>query len=188
MKLKQVLRLSAEKQQDVFWNIKVIKPLDSFKYRFKRYKYIPLGDHSYKDADYIKRLFFEDDMESLIKGLQECFKIPLKSLMNTNIVTVLKCLKTIKNDIEKDLEDQNKLAFFSDKKVDMAMKMSKSEVMNQFGLYNIIETLSKGEKQNWDYFLNLKYSEIKLMVAFNAMSGDLNKRFQKNYEQLNKVS
>ena len=68
------------------------------------------------------------------------------------------------------------------------MKMSKSEVMNQFGLYNIIETLSKGEKQNWDYFLNLKYSEIKLMVAFNAISGDLNKRFQKNYEQLNKIS
>lgn len=188
MKLKQVLKLSAEEQQDIFWNIKVIKPLDSFKYRFKHYKYIPLGEHSYRDADYIKRLFFEDNMQSLIEGIQECFKIPLKALMNTNIVIVLKCLKTIKNDIDKDLEEQNKLAFFSDKKVDMAMKMSKSEVMNQFGLYNVIETLSKGDKHHWNYFLNLKYSEIKLMTAFNAMSGDLNKRFQKNYEQLNKIS
>jgi len=188
MKLKEVLKLNTKDQQDVFWNIKVVKSLDSFRYRFKRYNYIPLGDHSYKEADYIKRLFFEDDMESLIKGVQECFKLPLNSLMNTNIVTVLKCLKTIKNDIERDIADQNKLSFFSDKKVDMAMKMSKSEVMNQFGLYNVIETLSKGEKRNWDYFLNLKYSDIKIMVAFNAMSGDLNKRFQKNYEQLNKIS
>lgn len=188
MKLKNVLKLDTKEQQDIFWNINVVKPIYIFRYKFKGYKYIPLGEHCYRDADYIKRLFFEDNLESLLEGLTECFKVPLKVLMNTNVITILKCLKTIKNDIENDLAEQEKLNFFSDKKISMAMKMSKSEVMSQFGIYNVIETLSGGDKNKWSYFENLKYSKIKLMIAFNTLSGDLNKRFQKNYEQLNKIS
>ena len=188
MKLKDVIKLPAEEQADLFWNINVVKPIYIIRVGLKRYKYTELGEHCYRDADYIKRLFFEDNLESLLLGLTECFKIPRSKLMTMRFVLLLRCVKAIKNDIESDIEEQNKLAFFSDEKTKMAMKMSKSEVMNQFGIYNVIETLSEGKKDKWNYFLNLKYREVKLMVAFNAISGDLNKRFQKNYEQLNKIS
>tara|TARA_R110000850_G_scaffold126022_2_gene244856 strand:- start:473 stop:1039 length:567 start_codon:yes stop_codon:yes gene_type:complete len=188
MKLKDVIKLPAEDQADLFWNINVVKPIFNFRMGFNRYSFKELGEHNYRDADYIKRLFFEDNLESLLLGVTECFNIPRNKLMTMRFVLLLRCVKAIKNDIESDIEEQNKLAFFSDEKIKMAMKMSKSEVMNQFGIYNVIQTLSGGKKHKWKYFLNLKYSEVKLMIAFDAIGGDLNKRFQKNYEQLNKIS
>jgi hypothetical protein len=188
MKLKNVIKLNEDEQHELFWNVNVVNPVSVLRIGFRRYKHVPLNDHNYRDADYIKRLFFEDDLESLLLGVTECFNIPLSKIMTMRFVMLLRCIKTIKNDIENDTIEQNKLNFFSDKQTQMAMKMSKSEVMNQFGIYNVIETLSGGDKKKWNYFENLKYSNIKLMIAFNTMSNDLNKRFQKNYEQLNKVS
>ena len=54
MKLKDVIKLPAEDQADLFWNINVVKPIFNFRIGFKRYKYTELGEHCYRDADYIK--------------------------------------------------------------------------------------------------------------------------------------
>ena len=186
MKLKKVLTLTEEEQRELFWNINVVKPIEEFKQGNDTYKYIPLGQHTYKNADYIKRLFAEGSMESIFKAVSECYSINIDSIPSMPFRIFIRCLKSIKNDIEKDIEEQKKLEFFADEKVSFVLRQINADVMNQFGIYNVIEQLSGGDKTKWEYFENLKYEKIKFMLTFNTLSNDTKKRFEQKYNEINK--
>lgn len=187
MKLKKVLKLNANELEEQFWLINVVSSIYDFKLGFDSYKYKELGEQKYIDADYIKRLFFEGKIENYNTIINLMYGVKVVDVLNLDFRIFIRCLKTVKDEIERDLKEQNKLSFFTDEKTQMALKMSNAESMNQFGLYNSIDGLANGDKSKWDYFKNLKYKEIRLMLSFNALSGNVRKKFEKNYTELNKT-
>lgn len=186
MKLKNVLRLELKEQEEYFWYIGVSKPKSSFGW-FNRHKAKELQEHSYIDVDYIKRLFFKSDIVSIIEIISILFKISEKKVLNLNIGVFVGVVKHIQNEIESILNEEEKLDAFNDPKIQMALKMSKAEIMNQFGIYNPIDSLAKGDKTKWEYFKNLTYREVRFMLTFDTVSNSVNTKFQKNYNDILKL-
>jgi hypothetical protein len=187
MKLKDILQLEDNKQLEYFKYLDIVKPKTSFRYRYKNYKAKRLVKFSFLDVDYIKRLFNDGEFDSILIVFSMVHNIKKESIYNIKFTSFISCLRSIKLELEDLIKQEEKLSFFTTKKVQMALKQSKSEVMNQFGIYNQIDSLSKGDKTKWNHFANMEYSRIKFMLTFDAVGNDFNNRFQENYNKLNKI-
>lgn len=186
MKLIDVLKLEEDKQHEYFIYFDIVKPKDIFKYRLKKYTYKNIEKFSFKDADYIRRLMNDSDFKSTLEVFSMCYNIPTDKIYKIKFSYFISCLKNIYLNIERISKDEEKLSFLTPRKVEMALKQSKSEVMNQFGIYNQIDSLTKGDITKFEEVENMEYGRVKFLLTFEAVKNDFNRRFQENYNKINK--
>lgn len=187
MRLIQVLKMPLSKQEEYFWHTTIAKPKESFKMYLKGYKCKPIVNFTFKEVDYIKRLFFKSDVNSILEILSMQYGCKVKTLLLLKIEVFIGLLKNLQDEIEHIVKEDEKLDHFSDEKVKMALKMSKADIMDQFGIYNAIDSLASNDKSKWKYFENMPYYRVKFMLTFNTVSNSVNKKFEKNYNDLLKL-
>ena len=90
--------------------------------------------------------------------------------------------------LEISRERESKLDSFVDANKQIAMEMSGAKRLNQFGIYNLVDSLAKGDKSKWDYYENLPYEKIYFFTTFVTLQSSVNSLFEKNYSDLiNKI-
>lgn len=185
--VKKVLKQPAEVQNQYFWYTSITKPNNAFKRFFKSYNSKPIVNFTFKEVDYIKRLFFEGDLVSIFEVLRMQYNCKDYTLLRLDIKVFLSLIRNLQKEVESILKEDEKLDTFSDDKVKMALKMSKADMMDQFGIYNAIDSLAQNDKSKWDMFENMPYYRVKFMLTFNTVGNSVNKKFQKNYNDLIKL-
>lgn len=186
MRVYRFIQEDVEHQSEVFSYLDLIKPKNSFR-MFKMFSLGYVSDLSYEDVDYVKRLFLESTISSMLEAISIAFKINKKLILLLRLKTFMSLIKFVSDELIRLNNEESKLEVFTDEKIKMALEMSKSDVMNQFGIYNSIDTLAKGDVTKWDEIAKMPYSIVQFKLSKNIVSDSLQKAFQENYNKLNKI-
>lgn len=179
MRLYKLLKLSEEEQIKAFEYLTLVKPKDKFILKGK-----DVFQFSLKDFDYLRRLMSSGDFVDICVSLKMVFRIPSFVIPFMRVNTFFALVNHIIHKLELSRERESKLDSFVDANKQIAMEMSGAKRLNQFGIYNLVDSLAKGDKSKWEYYENLPYEKIYFFTTFVTLQSSVNSLFEKNYSDL----
>jgi hypothetical protein len=183
MRLYKLLKLSEKEQIEAFEYLTLVKPKDKFILKGKDVFQLKL-----KDFDYLRRLMSSGDFVDICISLKIVFRIPMFLIPFLRVNTLFGLINHIIQKLELSRERESKLDSFVDANKQIAMEMSGAKRLNQFGIYNLVDSLANGDKSKWEYYENLPYEKIYFFTTFVTLQGSVNSLFEKNYSDLiNKI-
>ena len=183
MRLYKLISLTKEQQSEAFEYLTLVKPKTRFVLKSKDIFQLKL-----KDFDYLRRLMSSGDFVDICKSLKIVFRIPMFIIPFLRVNTIFGLVNHIVQKLEISRERESKLDSFVDANKQIAMEMSGAKRLNQFGIYNLVDSLANGDKSKWDYYENLPYEKIYFFTTFVTLQSSVNSLFEKNYSDLiNKI-
>lgn len=179
MRLYKLLKLSEKEQIKAFEYLPLVKPKDKFILKGK-----DVFQFSLKDFDYLRRLMSSGDFSDICVALKMVFGIPTFIIPFMRVNTLFGLINHIVRKLELSRERESKLDSFIDANKQIAMEMSGAKRLNQFGIYNLVDSLAKGDKSKWEYYENLPYEKIYFFTTFVTLQASVNSLFEKNYSDL----
>jgi len=179
MRLYKLLKLSEQQQIEAFELLTLVKPKDRFVLKGK-----DLFQFKLKDFDYLRRLMASGDFIDIAEALKMVFRIPKLFIPFMRVNTLFGLINHIIQKLELSKEREEKLEVFVDENKRIAMEMSGAKRLNQFGIYNLVDSLAKGDKSKWGYYEDLTYEKIYFLTTFVTLQGSVNSLFEKNYSDL----
>jgi hypothetical protein len=182
MRLYKLIKLPKEQQIEAFELLPLVKPKDRFILKGK-----DMFQMRFKDFDYIRRLMSSGEFVDICNALKIVYRIPLFLVPLLRVNTFFSLVNSIIKKLEYARERESKLDLFVDENKRIAMEMSGAKRLNQFGIYNLIDSLAAGDKSKWEYYENLTYEKIYFFSTFVTVQGSVNKLFEKNYSDIMKT-
>ena len=179
MRLYKLISLSQKEQIEAFDYLTLVKSKDRFIFKSKDIFQLKL-----KDFDYLRRLMSTGDFVDICKSLKIVFRIPMFLIPFLRVNTLFGLVNHIVQKLELSRERESKLDSFVDANKSIAMEMSGAKRLNQFGIYNLVDSLSNGDKSKWEYYENLPYEKIYFFTTFVTLQNSVNSLFEKNYSDL----
>jgi len=179
MRLYKLISLSQKEQIEAFDYLTLVKPKTKFVFKSKDIFQLKL-----KDFDYLRRLMSTGDFVDICKSLNIVFRIPMFLIPFLRVNTLFGLVNHIIQKLELSRERESKLDSFVDANKSIAMEMSGAKRLNQFGIYNLVDSLAKGDKSKWEYYENLPYEKIYFFTTFVTLQNSVNSLFEKNYSDL----
>lgn len=183
MLLFRLLKQPIEVQRKAYDYLRLVKPRDKFIFKQK-----DVFQLKFIDFDYLRRLMSNGDFSDICQAVNLVYKIPVFLIPFLRVNTFFGLVNHIIQKLELASERESKLDHFSDSNKEIAMKMSGVSRLNQFGIYNLIDSLSKGDKTKHEYFENLTYEKIYFLITFTTIQGTVNGLFEKNYTDILKTT
>ncbi len=179
MRLYKLISLPQNEQIEAFDYLTLVKQKDRFIFKSKDIFQLKL-----KDFDYLRRLMSTGDFVDICKSLKIVFRIPMFLIPFLRVNTLFGLVNHIVQKLELSRERESKLDSFVDANKSIAMEMSGAKRLNQFGIYNLVDSLSNGDKSKWEYYENLPYEKIYFFTTFVTLQNSVNSLFEKNYSDL----
>ncbi len=179
MRLYKLISLPQKEQIEAFDYLTLVKQKDRFIFKSKDIFQLKL-----KDFDYLRRLMSTGDFVDICKSLKIVFRIPMFLIPFLRVNTLFGLVNHIVQKLELSRERESKLDSFVDANKSIAMEMSGAKRLNQFGIYNLVDSLSNGDKSKWEYYENLPYEKIYFFTTFTTLQNNVNSLFEKNYSDL----
>ncbi len=179
MRLYKLLKLTKEQQIEAFDYLTLVKPKQRFVLKGK-----DIFGLKFKDFDYLRRLMSSGEFADICEALKIVFRIPMFVIPFLRVNTFFALVNHIIQKLELSRERESKLDSFVDENKRIAMQMSGANRLNQFGIYNLIDSLAAGDKSKWEYYENLPYQQIYFITTFVTLQGNVNSLFEKNYSDL----
>ncbi len=183
MRLYKFIKQEHDYQNEVFSYLELVKPKNKFRF-IKSYYCESLVNLSYEDVDYVKRLILDANLQGMIQAISVTFGISTRLILMLRMKTFISLVRFIALELEKIHSEEEKLQVFHDEKVLMALEMSGASMMNQFSIYNVIDSLSKNDLEQSERLKKLPYHLINFKATKNIVSDSVNKSFQENYQKL----
>lgn len=125
-----------------------------------------------KDVEFIKQYLTSSDDGEIIKILSIVEDISESQVLHLTIVEVYGLINSIKEQIE--IINKAELSSLSSDNTNIRWEaVNGSERLKKFGIYNTLDSLSKGDILKWNDIMELPYSEVFIKLQMDKTNNDL---------------